>query len=133
MILRITFALVTVLTLSLASADGPAPQKPVEEGFTSLFNGKDFTGWTYGKKPNGEENKAGVGYQIKDNAIYSTVKDGGNLYTEKEYANFVLRLEFMVSPGGNNGVGLRAPLEGSLAIATRAPSGKSASFLYFCE
>jgi hypothetical protein len=115
MILRITFALVTVLTLSLASADDPAPQTPVEEGFTSIFNGKDFTGWIYGKKPNGEDNKAGVGYQIKDNTIYSTVKDGGNLYTEKEYADFSLRFEFKLTPNANNGIGIRAPLTGDSA------------------
>ena len=115
MILRLTFALVTVLTLSLASADDPAPKAPVEEGFTSIFDGKDFTGWVYGKNAKGEDNKAGVGYQIKDGAIYSTVKDGGNLYTEKEYANFVLRFEFKLTESANNGIGIRAPLTGDSA------------------
>jgi len=33
----------------------------------------------------------------------------------KEYANFILRVEFRLSPGGNNGVGIRAPFEGDAA------------------
>ena len=36
-------------------------QQPVEQGFTSLFNGKDLTGWVYGKRANGRENKSGQG------------------------------------------------------------------------
>jgi hypothetical protein len=39
----------------------------------------------------------------------------GNLYTEKEYDNFILRLEFKLTPGANNGLGIRAPLEGDAA------------------
>jgi 3-keto-disaccharide hydrolase len=45
------------------------------------------------------------------------VARGGNLFTEKEYPNFVFRFEFKTEPGGNNGVGIRAPLEGDAAYA----------------
>ena len=86
----------------------------VEDGFTSLFNGKDLTGWVYGKRGNGM-NKDGVGYQVENGAIYSTLKDGGNLYTEKEYGDFVLRFEFKLTEGANNGIGIRAPLTGDSA------------------
>ena len=40
---------------------------------------------------------------------------GGNLYTEKEYGNFILRFEFQLTPGANNGLGIHAPLEGDAA------------------
>jgi hypothetical protein len=40
---------------------------------------------------------------------------GGNLFTTKEYANFVLRFEFRLFEGSNNGIGIRAPLEGDAA------------------
>jgi hypothetical protein len=40
---------------------------------------------------------------------------GGNLYTSREYSDFVFRFEYRLSPGGNNGVGVRAPLEGDAA------------------
>ena len=86
-----------------------------EAGFTPLFNGKDFTGWVYGQRANGTENKTGKGYQIADGVLYSTKEDGGNLYTEKEYADFVFRFEFRLTPNANNGIGIRAPLVGDAA------------------
>ena len=100
-------------SLLLAGA-AQAPQQK-EDGFTPLFNGKDFTGWVYGLRANGTENKSGKGYQIENGVIYSTKEDGGNLYTEKEYANFVFRFEFRLTPNANNGIGIRAPLQGDAA------------------
>ncbi|HEY7120322.1 MAG TPA: DUF1080 domain-containing protein [Tepidisphaeraceae bacterium] len=115
---RIAFALAALFTLSLSLvlADD---QPKVEEGFTSLFNGKDLTGWVYGKAKGKDgtehDNKMGKGYQVKDGVIYCTPKDAGNFYTEKEYANFILRFEFKLTPGANNGIGIRAPLYGDSA------------------
>ena len=40
---------------------------------------------------------------------------GGNLYTEKEYADFIFRFEFLLTPAANNGLGIRAPLKGDAA------------------
>ena len=99
-------------------ADKPAAtpaSKADETGFTPIFNGKDLDNWAYGTKDNA--GKAGVGYQVdKENQIvYCTVKDGGNLYTEKEYGNFVLRFEFKLTANANNGIGIRAPLAGDAA------------------
>jgi hypothetical protein len=85
-----------------------------ERGFTSLFNGKDLTGWVYGRR-NGKENKAGNGYQVENGVLFSTPADGGNLYAEKEYSDFELRFEFRLVENANNGVGIRAPLEGDAA------------------
>ena len=47
--------------------------------------------------------------------LFSTVKDGGNLYTEKEYGDFVFRFEFKLTQNANNGVAIRAPLTGDSA------------------
>jgi hypothetical protein len=79
-----------------------------ETGFTSLFDGKTLTGWTGG---NG-------GYVVKDGAIVCdpTAKGGGNLYTEKEYADFEFRFEFRLEAGSNNGIGIRAPKQGDAAF-----------------
>jgi hypothetical protein len=104
-----TAALLATLTLAANAQD-----KKDEEGFTSLFNGKDLSGWIYGKRGNGE-NKSGVGYQVADGSIYCTVKDGGNLYTEKEYGDFVFRFEVKLTENANNGIGIRAPLTGDSA------------------
>jgi hypothetical protein len=91
-----------------------APPAESEDGFVSLFNGKDLTGWVYGKAGAGE-NKAGKGYQVKDGVLYSTPTDGGNLYTEKEYGDFAFRFDFKLTENANNGIGIRAPLEGDSA------------------
>ncbi|MCL5280873.1 MAG: DUF1080 domain-containing protein [Planctomycetes bacterium] len=77
-----------------------------KEGFVSLFNGKDLTGWTGGAK----------GYLVRDGLLIvdpaKAAGSPGNLYTEKEYGDFVLRFEFRLTPGANNGVGIRVPKGG---------------------
>jgi len=44
-------------------------------------------------------------------------EDGGWLATLRQYDDFMLSLEFRVSPGGNSGVFIRTPLEGDPAYA----------------
>jgi hypothetical protein len=75
------------------------PAKPDAEGFVPIFNGKDLTGWT-GLKD---------GYKVEDGRLVCLKETVGNIYTEKDYADFVLRLEFKLTPGANNGVGIRTP------------------------
>ncbi len=79
----------------------PQPPPPNETGFVSLFNGQDLDGWT------GDTN----GYVVRGGNL--VCKPGGNLYTEREYADFVLRFEFKLTPGANNGLGIRTPLGGN--------------------
>lgn len=79
----------------------------VEQGFTPLFNGKNLDGWVGNKSS----------YLAKDGMIVIEPKGGGggNLFTEKEYGDFILRFEFQLTPGANNGLGIHAPLEGDAA------------------
>jgi hypothetical protein len=79
-----------------------------EPEFTSLFDGESLNGWTL-------VNQHGPGYGVTNGVIYCARGGGGNLFTEKEYADFVLRLEFKLEDGSNNGVGIRAPLSGDAA------------------
>jgi hypothetical protein len=74
-------------------------------GFKSVFNGKDFTGWA-GPVDN---------YVVKDGAISCKPGQGGTIYTKDEYGNFVVRLEFKLPPGGNNGLAIRYPGTGDTA------------------
>ena len=125
--LKRTLPLVAIVSLSLlicgcggksgkAAAGASKPAQEKEVGFTPLLNGTDFTGWTYGTDKNGAQRKAGKGYQYREsNSIYCTVADGGNLFTEKEYSNFVLRFDFKLTPGANNGIAIRSPLDGQTA------------------
>ena len=103
----------TVASYTLVYASAMTGQE-VEPGFTSLFNGKDLTGWVYGRRGDAE-NKSGKGYQVENGVIYSTKDDGGNLYTKKEYSDFVLRFDVRLTENANNGIGIRAPLEGDSA------------------
>jgi hypothetical protein len=79
-----------------------------EEGFQPIFNGEDLTGWKFMEK-------RGDGYFVENGMLVCPSGGGGNLFTEKEYSNFVLRFEFRIEKDGNNGVGIRAPLEGNAA------------------
>ena len=54
---------------------------------------------------------------VENHVLVCPADGGGNLFTRKEYSNFVVRFEFRTEPGGNNGVGIRAPLEGDAAYA----------------
>jgi hypothetical protein len=103
----------TLATFTLFQASAMTRQQ-VEPGFTSLFNGKDLTGWIYGRRGTGE-NKSGKGYQVENGIIYSTKDDGGNLYTAKEYSDFIFRFDVRLTENANNGIGIRAPLEGDAA------------------
>lgn len=95
---RLLFAAVAVVA-SLHAA---------ESGFTPLFNGKDLTGW---KLVRGH----GPGYVVENGVLVCPADGGGNLFTEAEYDNFVLRFEFKLELGSNNGIGIRAPYEGDAA------------------
>ncbi|MEN8126615.1 MAG: DUF1080 domain-containing protein [Planctomycetota bacterium] len=75
------------------------------DGFVSLFNGRDLTGWVGSKAT----------YGIKNGILFCRKGTGRNIYTEKEYDNFVLRFEFKLQPGTNNGLGIRTPLKGDAA------------------
>ena len=69
-----------------------------EEGFQSVFNGKDLSGWI----------GAVDGFEVVDGAIQCKPGHGGNLMTKNIFDNFVVRLEFKLPPGGNNGLAIRA-------------------------
>ena len=89
-----------------ASAQGTA----TESGFVQLFDGKSLDGWQLVRG-------RGPGYVVKDGTLVCPLDGGGNLLTSKEYSNFVFRFEFKTEPGGNNGVGIRTPLNGDAAYA----------------
>lgn len=97
-LLKSTAAVATlVCALTLSAAD--------KDGFKSVFNGKDFEGWA-GPIDN---------YQVVDGAIVCKQGKGGTIYTKEEYGDFVVRLEFKVPSGGNNGLAIRYPGQGNTA------------------
>jgi len=90
-----------------APSSGLTPAE-ADEGFVPLFNGRDLEGWTGDTK----------GYAAEDGKIVIHPELGsGNLYTVGEYSDFTVRFEFRLTPAANNGLGVRAPLEGDAAYA----------------
>lgn len=75
------------------------------DGFKSIFNGKDLSGWA-GPVDN---------YEIKNGAVVCKPGKGGTIYFDEEYADFTARMEFQLPPGGNNGLAIRYPGKGDTA------------------
>jgi hypothetical protein len=73
-----------------------------DEAFVSVFNGKDLSGWA----------GATDDYMVDQGAITCSPGRGGTIFTEQQYGDFVVRLEFELPPGGNNGLAIRYPGEG---------------------
>jgi hypothetical protein len=98
---------VALLALGLCQ---PVQCAPKADGFVTLFNGRNLDGWEL-------VGKAGPGYVVENGILVAPSDGGGNLYTEKEYSDFVFRFEFKLDKAGNNGVGIRAPLAGDAAYS----------------
>jgi hypothetical protein len=95
-----------VLVLAMGTFLAVADEPKVEEGFVSIFDGKSLAGWTVIGKPEG--------FTVKDGILRSEGAKGGNwIRSEKEYGDFILRMEWKVSKGGNSGVFIRSAKEGN--------------------
>ena len=80
------------------------PEDEAEAGFEILFDGTDLSKWVGDK----------VGYAPVNGTISVSAGYGNarNLYTAKEYKDFIFRFEFcFLKPGVNNGVGIRTPMD----------------------
>ncbi len=73
-----------------------------DDGFVSVFNGRDLSGWA----------GAVDDYTVEEGAITCKPGKGGTLFTQDQYDDFVVRLEFKLPPGGNSGLAIRYPGEG---------------------
>ena len=87
----------TVLTSVLATipCDAGHPDLDPANGWRSLFNGKDLSGWVC---PKGT-------WIVEDGVI--TWKGGGFLTSIEQFGDFILDLEFKVAPKANSGISLR--------------------------
>ncbi len=89
---------IVLLALTLWSAAAAQSGLPVsQEGWVSIFNGKDLTGWL----SVGSEH-----WTVEDGAIHGVgvTKGYGYLMTEKHYKDFELAIRFQCVTGGNSGI-----------------------------
>jgi hypothetical protein len=107
--IAILFSCAASKRASKSTADNQLSKQEKKEGYVLLFNGKTIDEWTGATKS----------YLAEDGniVIHPEQGGGGNLYTKNEYGDFDFRFEFQLTPGANNGLGIRAPLEGDAAYA----------------
>ncbi len=88
-----------------AIPDHEVKQMLSEPGFRPIFNGSNLDGWA-GPTDN---------YEVRDGAIVCKPNNGGTIYYHQNLRDFVVRLEFKLPPGGNNGLAIRYPGHGNTA------------------
>jgi hypothetical protein len=102
---------VAVVFISCSSSkntmDNHLSKMEKQDGYQLLFDGKSMDQWTGATDTYLPENGTIT--------IHPEKGSGGNLYTKNEYSDFDFRFEFKLTAGANNGVGIRAPLEGDAA------------------
>ena len=78
-----------------------------KEGFKVLFDGTNMYEWIGNR----------TDYYIENGEMVTNPSRGGkgNLFTKDEYSDFDFRFEFQLTPGANNGLGIRTPMEGDAA------------------
>jgi hypothetical protein len=101
---RLALGALVALILSAAplAAQSMKPNTLTKEeksqGFRLLFDGKTGKGWRgYRKK------ELPAGWQVIDGAL-TRVAEAGDIVSEGQYANFELRLQWMIEKGGNSGI-----------------------------
>ena len=90
-----------MLLLALAVSAGLAlTAQEAREGFVSRFDGKSLAGWQVAGNPEG--------FRVVEGCLHSDGGKGGEwIHTTRQYGNFVLRLDWMLSKTGNSGVFIR--------------------------
>jgi len=107
------FFLTAVMFLSIVPSTAYAEQKCAEEGFASIFNGKDLTGWDCDERYWSVENGAIVGQSTKENPLKHNTFC---IWQPGEPENFILKLKFRIS-NGNSGVQYRSEVVGKWKVA----------------
>src|SRR5687767_11172972 len=89
LMIRSLIAAAAFTTFTCAAAD--------EDGFVSMLNGRDLSGWT-------NVNVAPETFTVRDGIIVSTGIPTGVMRTKRMYENFVVELEWRhLKSGGNAG------------------------------
>jgi hypothetical protein len=95
------FPRIVIAILILGAPLAAGEPKPA---FVPLFNGRDLAGWTERQVAKGQEGR----WQV-ENGILKARPGSGWLGTEKQYGDFILRVEWKIAVDGNSGIFFRVP------------------------
>jgi hypothetical protein len=89
------------LSLLLGACVWAADEPKTEEGFVSLFNGKNFDGWKVGNNPKT--------FRVQDGMIVVNGRGPSHLFYEGDvgnhnFKNFVFKADVMTFPRANSGI-----------------------------
>lgn len=123
------------LMLVSASAFSKEDPKPKTGKMITLFNGKDFTGWTFCLSDPKLKLEDVWSVDPKEKIIICKGNPAGYIRTTQDYTNYILKLEWRWSPvtkkGGNSGVLLRMTGEDKVwprSVEAQLQSGSAADF-----
>jgi 3-keto-disaccharide hydrolase len=137
--MRHTFRAWVALTIALAAAGPARPADPPARGGDSaeivLFNGKDFTGWTYFLSDPNAKMEDVWSIDKEQGIILCKGNPLGYIRTTADYTNYVLRLQWRFNPvtkkAGNSGVLLRVQMPDKVwpkSIEAQLQSGQAGDF-----
>ncbi|MCS3862550.1 hypothetical protein GGP86_002336 [Salinibacter ruber] len=124
-LIALSSALLLTAPASAQEMDAPNTLTPAEraEGWTLLFDGETAAGW----RGYNDEDFPDTGWTIEDGVL--TIEgagggvsgSGGDIITTETYEDFVLKLEWKISEGGNSGIFYRAIEQPDQPIYWSAP------------
>jgi len=98
---RLTVLLLAIISLGMGTIGVSSADD--KEGWISLFNGKDLTGWKASE---------GVEWKVVNGEIVTPPKRS-HLFTEQEFKNFEYKVDCLTRPGSNSGLYFHTKYEDS--------------------
>ena len=133
-----TWALPLLPALAVAVAWPDSTSAQDKDGFKPLFNGKDLTGWKPYLRPAKDSPNVTPDpkntWSVVDGVIVCKGRPNGYIATEKEYGDYVLRLQWRFPKGGkpgNSGVLMHVQKEDKVwptSVEAQLASGRAGDF-----
>ncbi|MCS6858905.1 MAG: DUF1080 domain-containing protein [Abditibacteriales bacterium] len=103
------------------AADNELTPKERADGWKLLFDGKTLNGWKATGNP--------ASWAVEDGAIAWVSRGGGYLYTEEQFDDFVLSIDYKIAPRTNSGIffrwsDLRDPVNTGIEVQVLDSHGK---------
>jgi sugar phosphate isomerase/epimerase len=105
-IVLFAFLVCTMTGFAQKTVDNTLTPQEIAEGWKLLWDGKTTEGWRGAKIPTFPPN----GWTIKDGVLSVHQNDGkestngGDIITSRKYKNFILKVDFKITPGANSGI-----------------------------